>query len=107
MVGRLQEEEGPIDEAIVNELVELTPEWWRSAALEVTYSTENGIEKYAHIIRSLDGHKDPVLPSDKLYATTHDLGLLFRRHGKQWKRARYEIRLQDDGTWKYTVDFEY
>ena len=106
-MGKLQEEEAPIDEAIVNELVELTPERWRSAALEVTYSTENGVEKYAHVISSLEGHKEPVFPSEKLYAETHDLGLLFRRHGKQWKRARYEIRLQDDGSWKYTVDFDY
>lgn len=107
MVGRFQEEEAPIDEAIVNEVVELTPEWWRSVALEVTYSTENGIERYAHVISSLEGHKEPVVPSDKLYAATHDLGLLFRSHGKQWKRARYELRLQDDGSWKYAVDFEY
>ncbi|MEW6363638.1 MAG: hypothetical protein AB1714_03250 [Acidobacteriota bacterium] len=107
MVGRLQEEEAPIDEAIVNEVVELTPEWWRSAALEVTYSSEDGIEKYAHVISSLDGHKEPVVPSDKLYAATHDLGSLFRRDGKHWKRVRYEIRLQDDGSWKYTVAFEY
>lgn len=107
MVGRLQEEEASIDEEIVNELIELTPEPWHSAALEVTYSTENGVEKYAHVISSLEGHKEPVFPSDKLYAATRELGLLFRRHGKQWRQARYEIRLQQDDSWKYTVDFEY
>ena|SRR6185503_6142293 len=107
IVGKLQEEETRIDEAIVNELVKLTPQWWRAASLDVTYSTESGVEKYAHVISSLEGHKEAVFPSDKLYAETHALGLLFRRHGQQWKRARYEIRLQDDGSWKYTVDFAY
>lgn len=107
MVGRLQDEEGPLDEAIVNEVVELTPQWWRAVALDVSYSADGGIEKYSHVISSLDGHKEPVFPSDRLYAATHELGLLFRRHGTQWKRARYELRLQDDGSWKYNVTFEY
>jgi hypothetical protein len=106
-VGNLQQEQTPIDEAIVTEIVELTPQWWRAIAFDVAYSTEGGIDRYAHAISSLDGYKEPVFPSDKLFAATNELGSLFRRHGRQWRRARYEIRLQDDGSWKYMVAFEY
>jgi len=106
-MGELQTEERAIDEEIVNELVELTPEWWRSAALDVACTLDQGVEKCSHVISSLESYKEPVFPSEKLFTATHKLALLFRRHGKQWKRARYEIRLQDDGSWKYNVNFEY
>jgi hypothetical protein len=107
MPRTLQEEEAAIDQQIADELVELTPESWRSASIEVTYSTRDGVEKYSHVISSPEGNKEPIDPSERLFALTHQLGQLFRRHGKHWKRAKYEVRLQEDGDWKYTVDFDY
>ena len=96
-----------IDREIIDELIELTPDSWNAAVLEVVYSAEQGIEKYAHVILSPEGHKDLIYPSEKIFAATHQLGLLFRRYGRRWRKAKYEVRLQDDGTWKYIVDFEY
>jgi len=103
----LQEEETPIDQQIVNELVELTPEWWKSAVLEVTFSDVGGVERYSHVISSPEGHKEPIDPSEALHRATYRLGELFRQHGRRWKSARYEVRLQQGGTWKYTVNFVY
>jgi hypothetical protein len=85
----------------------LTPESWNSVALDLSYSVSEGIERYSHVISSLDGHKEPVVPSDELHAATHNLGRLFERHGKHWRAARYEMRLQGDGSWKYVVRFDY
>ena len=106
-MAALQEEETPIDKAIVDELVTLTPEWWGAAVLTIEYSKDGDVEKYSHEISSPEGHKEPVTPSEELFDLTHRLGLLFRRHGKQWKRATYRANAGRDETWRYTVDFEY
>ena len=107
MAGALQEEETPIDQEIVNELVELTPESWKAAVLEVSFSDDGGVERYEHIISSPEGHKEPIDPSAELLDATYRLGQVFRRHGRHWKTAKYAINLKQDGNWKYTVDFSY
>jgi hypothetical protein len=104
----LQEEERPIDEEIANELILLTPESWRSAVLEVTYEPDaNGDEGYTHEIYSREKHPEQIEPSEGLFLATRRLALLFQKHGHQWKRAKYTIEQQDDGTWKYSAAFEY
>lgn len=107
MCGPLQKEEQPIDERIASELVDLTPEWWRSAELVVAYTAENGVERYSHVISSPEGHKEPIVPSEALQAATYELGRLFQRHGKHWKVVRYGVYMLGGGSWKYEVDFEY
>jgi hypothetical protein len=107
MPGALQEEETPIDQEIVNELVELTPEWWNAAVLDVSFLENDGVERYEHIISSPEGHKEPIDPSAELIDATYRLGQVFRRHGHHWKTAKYAIQLKQDGSWKYTVDFSY
>ena len=107
MPGALQEEETPIDQEIVNELVELTPEWWKAAVLDVSFSDEGGVERYEHVISNPEGHKEPIDPSAELLDATYRLGQVFRRHGRHWRTAKYAIHLRQDGSWKYTVDFSY
>jgi hypothetical protein len=107
MPGALKEEETPIDQEIVNELVELTPEWWKAAVLDVTFSEDGGVERYEHVISSPEGHKEPVDSSAELLDATYRLGQVFRRHGRHWKTAKYAIYLKQDNSWKYTVDFSY
>ncbi len=103
----LQELETPIDKRIVEEIIALTPETWTAARLEVTYSRDEGIERYSHVISSMGDHEEPVVPSDELFDLTRELGVLFRRYGKHWRRATYVVRLEDGDRWKYSVDFEY
>jgi hypothetical protein len=107
MPGALKEEETPIDQEIVNELVELTPEWWKAVVLDVTFSEDGGVERYEHVISSPEGHKEPVDPSAELLDATYRLGQVFRRHGRHWKTAKYAINLKQDNSWKYTVAFSY
>ena len=107
MPAALQDEETAIDQEIVNELVELTPDWWKAAVLHVTFSNEGGIERYEHVISSPEGHKEPIDPPTKLLDATYRLGQVFHRHGRHWKTATYTIELKPDGSWKYTVNFGY
>jgi hypothetical protein len=107
MQGNLKDEETPIDREIVNELVELTPEWWKAAVLDVSFSEKDGVARYEHVISSPEGQKEPIDPSAELLDATYRLGQVFRRHGRHWRNAGYSIHLQQDGKWKYTVDFGY
>lgn len=107
MNGKLQDEEAAIDQEIVNELIALTPEWWRAATLEVTYSTDGGVLRLAHVISSPEGHREIVDLSGELFDATYRLGRLFEQHGRHWKSVLYCIQLEQDGSWKYTVDFRY
>ena len=104
----LQEEEQPIDQEIVNELIALTPESWRAAVLDVTYEADSGgAEGYVHDIYSPEKRREQIEPSQELFLATRRLGLLFQKHGHQWKRVRYTVEQQDDGTWKYSAAFDY
>ena len=106
-MGQLQDEETPIDREIVTELIELTPSSWQQATLEVTYSSDGTVERYAHAISSPEGRREIIDVSEKLFDATYRLGALFRRHGRHWKRVTYAVRLSDNGDYDYTVDFGY
>lgn len=104
----LQNQQGPIDEAIVNGLIAATPEWWSAAKLEVEWRPrDGGVEGYAHTITSPEGHRDLVEATDEICAETLRLAELFRRCGKQWTRVVYSVKQQPDGQWSYTADFTY
>jgi len=108
MALSLQEEQQPIDQEIANELIALTPESWRAAVLEVTYEKDpSGSEGYSHEIYSPERRREQVEPSEELFLATRRLGLLFQKHGHQWKRARYALEQQEDGTWKSSARFDY
>src|SRR3954467_8938469 len=104
----LQELERPIDEQIVNQLIEATPEWWKSAILEIEFSPKShGIEGYKHTITNPDGHKDIVQAPDTLFESTFQLADVFRKHGRPWQKVIYTIRQSSKGDWNYSVDFNY
>jgi hypothetical protein len=104
----LQELERPIDEAIVDQLVQATPEWWKAAVLEVTRSVKaNEVEGFAHLVTSPEGHRDVVQATDEIFELTLRLADLFKRFGKPWKKVVYSIRQNDAGGWSYSADFEY
>lgn len=101
----LQDEETPIDQEIVNEVVELIPEAWDRAVLEVEYSIDDRGEAFEHTIFSPDGHRDLVEPSDLIYDATFRLQQLFRKYDGIWTKVRYEIAIDDEGvTYKARFD---
>jgi hypothetical protein len=107
MEKNLQSEETPIDQVIVQELVALTPESWRSIQLEVTDTSDANVQKHSHQIKSLEGYHEPVQPSDPLFDATYRLWTLFKQYGRGWRKATYRVNVEGDGAIQYTVDFEY
>lgn len=101
----LQDEETPIDQEIVNELVGLVPEAWNRVVLEVKYSVDERGEGFEHSISNPDGHRDLVEPSDAIYAATWELQELFRKYGGSWTRVTYRVSIEDDGI-EYRVNFD-
>ena len=108
MASTLQEKQEFIDREIVKGLIEATPQWWNSVVLEIEHlALIGGIEKYSHIITSPEKHRDVVEPTEQIYAATIELADLFKKYGRQWRKAVYTVSLMPDCSWKYTVDFEY
>jgi hypothetical protein len=103
----LQRKETIIDQEIVNELIDLTPEWWNEISLSVTYYVENGVEKYSHVITSPERNSEPIMPSEKLFEATYKLGQLFRAHSRHWQRVIYTVKRVNQEEWKYTAEFTY
>jgi hypothetical protein len=104
----LQELERPIDEAITNHLVQATPEWWKSAVLEVTHSVDSdGTEGFAHLIKSPEGHRDIVQATQDILDLTFQLSSLFKRFGTPWQKVVYSVNQNALGGWNYSADFEY
>jgi len=88
-------------------LIAATPEWWKSADLELEYSLAGETEGLAHEISSPEGHKDNVEPTEDLYSATLRLVDLFKRFGRVWRKATYTVTQSPDGNWKYTAEFDY
>ncbi|KAF0244647.1 MAG: hypothetical protein FD180_2314 [Planctomycetota bacterium] len=103
----LQEEQGPIDEAIVKELMLITPETWDFVALDVSWESSGGIEQFPHRITGPAGSKEIPVPSEHLFQLTRELSLLFLRRGHRWKSVRYEVRVLPDDSWRYFATFSY
>ena len=102
------EKQEAIYQAIGDELIALTPETWHAARLDVAVeSYAGGAEGMPHTIASLEGHREPIMPSDELTDLTFRLLALFREYGRGWKRLRFEVIVQPDGNWRYQCEFEY
>ncbi len=107
-MSTLQEQQGPVDRLIVNELIAATPEWWKSAILEVERIEEPGeIEKFRQVIISPEKHKDIVSSTPELHEAVIRLADVFRHFGRVWSKAIYQVELLPDNSWKYSARFEY
>jgi hypothetical protein len=108
MEETIQQLERTIDEAIVNGLIEATPESWKTIKLEIEWRPkQNGTEGFAHTITSPEGHRDIIPTSEMIYQQTFLLANLFKKHSKQWCKATYTASQSSGGEWKYSVDFLY
>jgi hypothetical protein len=104
----LQELERPLDEAIVNGLIEATPEWWVAAVLRISRTeAQTGRKGFAHIITSPEGHRDIVQATSDITEATFKLADLFAKFGKPWKQVVYSIQKLPEGGWKYVADYDY
>src|SRR4051812_31148930 len=102
-----EERQGPLHVAIINELIALTPEWWNAAILTVGFTCEGNIESMPHQISNPEGHREPITPSDQLFALTRQLLQLCQEFGQPWKQVLYEASLDPNGDWKWECSFTY
>src|SRR5947209_3691382 len=91
--GVPEDRQGPLHTAIANELISLTPEWWNAALLKVGVEYHDDVLSMPHEIASLEGHREPITPSDTLFQLTHQLLMLFQEFNQPWKQVTYEVRL--------------
>jgi hypothetical protein len=106
-MSNLQEEQQSIDSRIVCELVEIIPDTWNDAILQIEYVKNGETESYSHTIKNPEGASISAFPSDALYLATRELSIVFRKYGYQWKKVIYTISLLPDGDWSYKANFEY
>jgi hypothetical protein len=102
----LQDEEAPIDRAIVAALVTCIP----PEASEIVMTLERpagrrAIGDLVHEFETPTGHA-PLLPETELYEATYQLDDLFQRHGALFVRAVYTVRLDNNRT-RFTAKFQY
>ncbi len=103
----IQELQLPIDAAIVNAMIESTPENWQEIVLTLTRPpTETGVGNFSHELSSPEGHA-PVGPADTLYDATYALDDLFQSvPGGRLVKAVYVAKAKQSG-WSYESQFEY
>jgi hypothetical protein len=105
----LQELHAPLDIEIINILLSIIPETWWSVRLDVEYMKISDDEVgYPIKISNNEGEKDIVMPPDELYEKIGKHAAIFREHGKQWKKLKYNAAY-DESTedWQYTIDYDY
>lgn len=98
--GRQQE----IYPKLALELINLIPQEWYSAVLELNKSKEG----MGHSIYSDEGYTNVIVPSMELYEQTRKLELLFKEYGPVWENADFKVSWDDaNEDWKYSVEYMY
>lgn len=106
-MASLAEQQAPIDVAIVNAMIESTPETWQEIFLtlkRVAGSIQLG--NFTHELSSPEGYP-PVGPADSLFDATYKLDKLLQLHGQMnLSKATYIAKVVGEN-WSYHADFEY
>jgi hypothetical protein len=94
--------------AIASELIELTPETWQAAVLDVAADRSRaGAFGMTHSIRSPEGHREPIVPSDELFDMTHSLLKFFEEFGQPWTRMTFSVKALPEEGWSFSSELEY
>jgi hypothetical protein len=105
----LQEQQAPLDAAIVNAMIESTPETWTHIVLTLSRSSGSGageLGNFSHELSSPEGHP-PVAPADSLFDATYALDELIQRVGGcRLGKAVYTAALKGND-WTYKAEFSY
>lgn len=106
---KLQDLHSPLDIEIVNILLSAIPETWWSVRLDVEYMKLSDNEVgYPMKISNIEGEKDILIPPDELYEIIGKHAAIFREHGKEWKKLKYDVAYDESSEdWRFTIDYEY
>lgn len=103
----LQEQQAPIDAAIVNAMIESTPETWQEIVLTLVRSeASNSIGDFTHELSSPEGFP-PVGPVGSLLEATYKLDELFQLTSKLRLAKAVYVAKAVGNNWSYHADFQY
>ena len=91
---------------IVNELISVTPEWWKSAVLRLEFKYNGDESSCSHEIHCREHVQDIVVATDELMSATRQLGLAMQDKGRL-KSATITVCEDASGQWSYITDFAY
>ena len=88
---------------LANELIELTPEFMKEIQFEIVSTDDGGAD-----IGLMEIHPEVkyVALSTFVYNCCYEYLPLVKQYAPEWRRSLITLR-QDEGNWKFTVDFEY
>lgn len=103
----IQEQQAPIDMAIVNAMIESTPETWQEIVLTLVRKPgPPSIGGFTHELSSPEGYS-PVGAADSLYEATYRLDdLLQGKVEKLISKAVYRAKSVGE-SWSFNAEFEY
>lgn len=101
------ERQAPLDAAVASALIAATPELWKSASLVADREQNGSQERMTIVITSPDGQPEPVSPTEEIYSSLYALADLFHERGTIWRSASYSVSHEENGDWKYSVQFAY
>jgi hypothetical protein len=99
--------QAPLDRAVANALIAATPERWSSASLVVDREEDGSQERMSIVITSPEGRPEPVGPTDEIYSSLYALVDHFRERGTIWRSASCFVSQDENGDWKYSIQFAY
>jgi len=105
----IQEQQAPIDKAIVNAMIESTPESWDVIVLTLSRAPvtqeQNFVGSFLHELTSPQDTR-PCGPCDSLFEATFRLDQLLRSNGSVLRSAVYKAT--NNGTeWSFDAEFKY
>lgn len=103
-MATLQEQQAPIDQAIVNAMIESTPEDWTDIVLTLIRRGP-ALGEFAFELLSPQGYP-PVMPVDSLYSLGRQLDEVTQRHGGVIVKATYSAKCVDE-RWTFEARFEH
>ena len=104
----LQSEQEPLDLRIVQEITSIAPEKWKSVRMEASREPgAGGAETLRVTITSPEGHRDIVIPTDKLLLAVRELSLVFHRYKHPWQAVRYYAEQLAGGSWSFRAEYKY
>jgi hypothetical protein len=104
----IQELQAPLIEEIGGALIDLLPQHWTAAVLELTVTNNpDGTVGNNHAIRSPQGHRDIVVAGPPLYDATRRLQLLCYEHGHKFTKLTFRVHSDPKGEWSFDSDWQY
>jgi hypothetical protein len=103
----IQELQQPLIEEMCGALIDLLPQHWTAATLEITVTRDGKNQSITHSIRSPEGHPDVVVVNPELADAVRRLQLLCDEHGHKFTKLTFRVDADPQGEWSFDSNWEY